>query len=204
VSQLSSTTGHPERRVRIFNDGSFARGGRFYCGLQNWPKAPVKLRSHVTIDGDATAELDFEALHVQMLYAREGVRYRGDPYDVDGFPRDVIKLASLVAINAAARPQAIGALRNEGVAQAEEALAAFERRHRRLRGYLNSEVGKELQYEDSRIAERVMLAALAADEGIIPVHDSFIVRASFEGTLRRAMVAAFEEEYGVAPVIRKK
>jgi hypothetical protein len=139
-----------------------------------------------------------------LFRRRERVRYRGDPYDVDGFPRDVIKLASLVAINAATRPQAIGALRNEGVAEAEEALAAFERRHRPLRAYLSSEVGKELQYEDSRIAERVMLTALAANEGIIPVHDSFIVRASFEGSLRRAMVAAFGEGYGVAPVIRKK
>src|SRR5947207_9185465 len=71
--------------VRIFNDGSFERGGRFYGGW--WQGVPQHYRMHITIDGEPTVEADYSAIHPRLLYAREGMDCCGDPYDVGLDPR---------------------------------------------------------------------------------------------------------------------
>lgn len=88
---------------RVFNGGSFHYGGRFagpwwmYCGKG--------LRPFITINGNPTVELDYEALHVYLLYARLGVDYnreeQGDPYILEsGADRKLIKKVVFFSLNA--------------------------------------------------------------------------------------------------------
>ena len=68
-------------------------------------------------------------------------------------------------------------------------------RGRRWRGYLSAAAtGTSI----------TSTAAAAAGEGIVPLHDSFIVRASYEDGLRGSMAAAFREVCGAEPVINRK
>ena len=52
--------------VRIFSNGSFKEGGRFYRGW--WQNVPSEYRKHITIDMKHTVEYDFSQLNPQMLY----------------------------------------------------------------------------------------------------------------------------------------
>ena len=59
-------------------------------------------------------------------------------------------------------------------------------------------VGNHLQFQDSNIAERVMLHFAGMDAPALPVHDSFILHHAYgeSGEVEEAMRRAFYEEVG--------
>lgn len=71
---------------RVFNNGSWKQGGRFYGGF--WQQIPREYRRHIRIDGFPTVEVDYRSHHPVLLYARKGVNYwkehgpDNDPYDL--------------------------------------------------------------------------------------------------------------------------
>jgi len=81
--------------VRIFIENT-SLGGRFYGDYQNLPKAE---REQILIDGERTVELDFKSLHYAIMYSQVGEQLLGDPYIVEGFSRQTIKLVSLILAN---------------------------------------------------------------------------------------------------------
>ena len=52
--------------VRIFSNGSFKEGGRFYRGW--WQNVPSEYRKYITLDMKKTCEYDFSQLNPHMLY----------------------------------------------------------------------------------------------------------------------------------------
>ncbi len=56
---------------------------------------------------------------------------------------------------------------------------------------------------DSKVAEKIITKFTDADEVVLPVHDSFIVKESLEPLLRQSMIEAFQEVTGsgITPVI---
>ena len=72
----------PERALtyqRKFTRGRWDCGGRFYAPVQN---IPSEWRKYMKIDGEPAVELDYDNLHIAMLYAKEGRRLQGDAYDI--------------------------------------------------------------------------------------------------------------------------
>ena len=68
-----------ENLHRIFNRKSWHLGGRAYGALhQDFVRR--EMRPLIFIDGEPTTEVDFSAYHIRMLYHREGIDYRDDPY----------------------------------------------------------------------------------------------------------------------------
>ena len=62
-----------ERTVRrIFNNGSFDEGGRFYGGW--WERVPSRYRSHITIDGMPTVEMNYAAIQPRLPLVKRRVR----------------------------------------------------------------------------------------------------------------------------------
>ena len=181
---------------RVFNRG-WNLGGRFYGhGVQNIPKI---YRPYITMDGKATVEEDYEQLHPRLLYDMAGKPLDGDAYTLDGWDRDLCKVAFNVLLNADNNKAALGAVADEIGGQgsrqkAVKLIAAIKRHHAPVKHYFNSGIGRELQNLDSRIAENVML--LLRKQGIVslPIHDSFIVPANDQGVLLEAMDAAFQAQ----------
>lgn len=62
--------------------GNWDRGGRLYGGW--WMNLPKAERGLITIDGEATAELDYAQLHPTLLFARQGLQLSFDPYCIKG------------------------------------------------------------------------------------------------------------------------
>jgi len=183
---------------RIFSRGSFAYHGRAYGWWQNIPK---NVRGGLLIDGEATAEVDYTALHPAILYCKRGLKFDGDAYEIDNFPRDQVKLGFNIAVNARTRRSAVGALAEEaGISHANAArlLGAIEKRHKPISEAFGSDAGVRLM----RIDCELILGALRSsnDEGFgaLPVHDSLIAPARFIDLAAEKMVESFETLVGRA------
>ena len=185
--------------VRIFSNGSFKHGGRFYRGW--WQNVPSEYRKHITIDMKRTVEYDFSQLNPHMLYYAYNKELGSeDAYDrvLDGGHRDLVK----AAFNAMVQASTI--LRNcpSGIDPSIADMSWVELRDRIIAAHKPIEdlffrgEGNLMQFEDSCICEGVMLHFAAIDAPALPVHDSFIMHHGFGGELEEAMRRAFYERFG--------
>jgi len=177
---------------RIFN-GNFTSGGRFYRGW--WQNIPRDLRKHITIDSEPCSELDYSGQHLLLLYARGGDEYRwlkgldDDPYALEGYGdevRDLLKVATLILVNATHRLQAVRAIRKKinydfPALQSTDAfinplIDGMMEKHPMVRQHFFSGSGGALQFQDSQIAEYVLKHMQAKGYVALPVHDSFVTQ----------------------------
>jgi hypothetical protein len=185
---------------RVFN-GSFDRGGRFYChgsSFQNMPKQERRALKLV-IDGvtHSMVEIDYSNLHIAMAYTEAGeLMPPGDQYAIEGFDRGLVKLAVNTVFNARTRRSGVLAIAEKlyterslrtasGLAYvslsvcldlAERVVAAIEHKHHRIKDYFNSDCGAGFQRLDSDMAMAVMLAVIQRTGRCpLPMHDSFLV-----------------------------
>ncbi|MHA7829053.1 MAG: hypothetical protein ACX93P_16010 [Roseovarius sp.] len=184
----------PENKFvrRIFSRGDWNCNGRFYGGW--WQQIGSKERKQIHINGVPTVEVDFRAMHVNILSLEQGVPLEGDPYDlpdvllegVDGRgQRGYLKTLVLTAINADGDRAAYQAFRDNYPADdparrfrnsdLERLLDAFVDKNPQLSGKLFSDQGIRLMNVDARIAEEVLAAAVDESLSVLCVHDSFIV-----------------------------
>jgi hypothetical protein len=205
--------------VRIFNNGQFDQGGRFYGGW--WQNIPSAWRGLIVMDpfNTPTLEFDYSGLHVKLLYAKEGQHYEGDPYTIEGLPqysRPILKLVLLVALNASNIDEAAHAIRQrinrDGLKWDEEQdmeidvlIQTFRHFHEELNQarYFFSGYGVRLQYLDSQIAEYVMVEAMKEGIVILPVHDSFIFAEPFKDKVVKLMDTGYERLTGFNPEIEE-
>jgi DNA-binding XRE family transcriptional regulator len=177
---------------RVFNI-DFKNGGRFYGHfIQGLPK---KVRQLVTISGKPVSEPDYPAHHLRILRAKEGHSLTGDPYEVDGWERGVVKVALLIMINASSWQRARGAIMHQfGLSrdEAQRLVHELERRHASIAKHFQSGAGRWLQSYDSRMADRILIEATRHGIPVIPIHDSFITLARHENRVRELMEMAFQ------------
>lgn len=166
---------------RIFNNSDFTQGGRFYGGW--WQEVPSDFRNCITIDDESTIEVDFSGLHPAMLYAREGALLSGDPYLIAGFEtrRAAIKVAANIMLNSKTDAKALGAIYSEDDCQCirgegKQVMAALRSKHAPISKHFCSGAGVKLQFDDSQMAEEILLTLAVDNIVALPIHDSFIVK----------------------------
>ena len=188
------------RRIltRIFSNGSFDKGGRFYRGW--WQNVPSEYRKYITIDEFVTTEYDYSQLSPNMLYFGYNLEMGNeDAYDrvLDGEHRDVVKQAfnAMVQSNTQLiqKPEKINMYGLE--MSWRELRDRILEAHRPIQHLFFKGIGNKLQYTDSCIAESVMLQFAELNRMTLPIHDSFIMRQGFAGDLEEAMRRAFYDEF---------
>jgi hypothetical protein len=196
---------------RVFNNSTFQDGGRFYGGW--WQNIPAESRKFIQIDHKATIELDYSGLHIRMLYLEEGLEPPDDPYDSSNntnvsFPRDDQKAAIIQIINGESRrsvEQSLRATLSQKQSYVRALTDSIMRRHQPISHHFFSGKGVSLQFEDSQLAEDVMLEIIELGGIALPVHDSFIVRIGREDELLDAMRKAFVKHFpGAKPLAKSK
>jgi len=188
---------------RIFNE-DFQHGGRFYGGW--WENIPKDYRKYIEINHKHVEEVDYSGHHIRILYAKEHLEPPDDPYALEpkDFLREDIKQAFLVLVNASDRTATKQVLAKDGIKNAEALLKALEDHHKPISRYFYSGVGLSLQYEDSVLAESVMLRMFERGATVLPVHDSFIVRSSYKEELEEVINQVFQERYQVESKMKAK
>lgn len=189
---------------RVFNNESFKLGGRFYGGW--WEELPSRFRKHIQINYGHTVEIDYSGHHIRILYAREGIEAEEDPFAIRNCPfaRKHLKLAALIVLNASSRTSALQALNNYRLGIDTKAILNFFETHFvPISKYFYTGVGLELQYQDSTVAERVILRMMDLGAVVLPIHDSFIVRYSYVDELMTAMNEEFYRAFGHVTFLKR-
>ena len=202
---------------RVFNNSSFKNGGRFY-GASHLD-IPSHMRGFIRINGEPVVELDYDALHVVMLYHLRGIDIdlAQDPYDMIAGPenRSIKKIALLTAINAPTEAKAIKGIRktllDDGITDdiltdksLRKLIARAKLAHTDIADDIASGKGIELQNIDSRIADAILTNLMALNIPALPVHDSFVVPQQYEGLLRQQMEDEYKKILGFKPGVSKK
>lgn len=183
---------------RVFNNGTFEDGGRFYGGW--WQQIPSEFRRFITLDGKHTVEVDYSAIHPTMIYAELGLAIPEDHYALPIGHRDLVKSTFNALINA--RGPNIKRLEGYSAQKVgmpwEEFLKLVRSSYPQFEQYFGTGYGLKLQRKDSDIAEAVMLDFAGRGIPILPVHDSFIVHYGHESLLKRLMTKHFASITGIS------
>ena len=184
--------------VRVFSNGSFKQGGRFYRGW--WQNIPSDYRKYITLDSKKTTEYDFSQLNPHMIYHRYGYELGSeDAYDrvFDGLHRDTVKEAFNAMIQASTPLR--NCPTNINIDQLGISWTDLKERildaHKPITDLFFKGLGNQLQFEDSCMAESVMLQFTKIDAPALPVHDSFIMHHGYGGELEEAMKRAYYERF---------
>ncbi|MDA9171436.1 hypothetical protein N9O69_05090 [Alphaproteobacteria bacterium] len=191
--------------VRIFINNSFGEGGRFYRGW--WQNVPSEYRPFITIESKHTQELDYSQLNPNMIYSL----YNHELGSEDAYSRvlgeehrDVVKEAfnAMFQSNTSleSKPKDIN-LDNIEMTW-KELKQAILNAHKPIKDLFFTGLGNKLQFEDSIMAENVMLQFARMDYPALPIHDSFIMHHAFgndgskeESELEEAMRRAFHDRF---------
>ena len=191
--------------VRIFINNSFGEGGRFYRGW--WQNVPSEYRPFITINTKSTQEHDYSQLNPNMIYSL----YNHELGSEDAYSRvlgeehrEVVKEAFNAMFQAntslESKPKDIN-LDNIKMTW-KELRQAILNAHKPIKDLFFTGLGNKLQFEDSIMAENVMLQFARMDYPALPVHDSFIMHHAFgndgskeESELEEAMRRAFHDRF---------
>jgi hypothetical protein len=185
--------------IRIFSNGSFKEGGRFYRGW--WQNVPSEYRKYITIDMKRTIEYDFSQLNPHMLYYAYNKELGSeDAYDrvLDGEHRNLVKTAFNAMIQASTNLRNCPSDIDPSIADMSwgELRDRIIEAHKPIEHLFFCGTGNKMQFEDSCICEGVMLHFAAVDAPALPVHDSFIMHHGFGGELEESMRREFHKRLG--------
>lgn len=190
---------------RIFSRDSMKLGGRFYGGW--WQFIPKNYRVHITINYLPTVEVDYSGLHPYMMYHLEGLEPpKGDMYDIGIWKtpeemeskRPIIKEFFNAIVNDEYGEYKMSKEQKIKLGLGNKQLRdKLNQKHHQIAHRFNSGYGLTLQYEDSKIAEIVMLCLLDQNIACLPMHDSFIVQSIKQDKLIDAMNKAYKDRFGV-------
>lgn len=181
-----------------------SRGYMHYQGLSGYE------REDITINGNPVVELDFSALHPNLLYAKEGIQYPldKDPYAaIDDKPklRPFFKQVLLRLLNSKDVKTAKKAIDYWFYLNQSEAMAlsktgytretslllieTFQKVHAPISNYFCSgkKTGLQIMNKDAQIALSVIGYFARKNIPILSIHDSFMIEAKYKHELYLVM-----------------
>lgn len=191
---------------RIFSRDSMKLGGRFYGGW--WQFIPKKYRVFISINWLPTIEIDYSGLHPYMLYHLEGLEPpEGDMYDLGlwsteaerEIKRPIIKEFFNAIVNDENGRYVLPKEHKQTLGiSTGRLLSLIKKKHALIAHRFESGYGLTLQYEDSQIAQQVLMDLLNQGVVCLPIHDSFIVQSVERAKLEKAMARAYKDRFGSA------
>ena len=197
------------RYVRSFCRGRLDCGGRFYGTW--WQLIPSQYRSSISIDGQPVVECDFSAMAIRLLYARIGSQPPKDPYDLGLTATDleesrkILKRFVLAITNDKDGKFRLKRKEYETLGTDHKGLVELLiQKHPKISQFFFCDSGVELQFLDSKIAEKIMLEGIQHGILILSVHDSFITQKRHLAKLMDIMRDVYQSEVGWPAVIRQE
>ncbi|MGB3224842.1 MAG: hypothetical protein WBB23_18710 [Desulforhopalus sp.] len=198
------------------------RGGRIYAFGNSYQNDLRENRKKIFIENEATIELDYSGLHPRMLYAKEGIQYNGELYDLNGYLTEfqedpdlklLAKRALLILINAKYSRNIPGTLADNiwkndrrlsrqlykryppsdsDLGIYSRVVEAVKTKHEAISKYFHSDSGAKLQRIDGKIALAICYWFACCNIPILPVHDSFIVALQHSKQLQNLMYETYQ------------
>ena len=194
--------------------GKYGRNYTFNNGFQS---ISSKDRLRFKINGESVSEIDYSGLHLQMLYAFEGINYeKEDVYDVgDWFKkhnltfeqsRKAVKKMILIMINASSQSkmwysfrkewnEIIGKKKNSPIAWIDELEFLIRKKHQSISKYFCSNKGIELQWIDGELIREVCYHFSQKGICVLPIHDSIIIQKRYSNEAQKIMSEKFSLKF---------
>ena len=192
---------------RVFNQGSFQRGGRLFGGFWQDLKKAERF-GDILINDDDIVELDYGQMSVRIVYGMVGATPpEGDLYLIPGkeVHRDGFKKlmnALLFQDRLLSRyPRDTRPLFSNRM-RIEEALGLLTERHPAIAHLFCKGIGMEMMFRESEILIDVLLRLQERRVVALPIHDAILVSRSDEAQARQEMTDVFTTHTGIIPVIK--
>lgn len=188
--------------IIIFSD-DIKTGGRLYKSW--WTGCKREYRQYLRINGERCVELDFSAMHPNILYRLEGYQPQDNIYLFDKSEppflgninrRDVAKVLMLTLINSepsvsikSSRRDVINAAREDirdkrnikiDYANVKEILMELERMHKPIEKYFYTGAWRICITQEADLIRDIIKAAMARKILVLSVHDSVICQAKHQ------------------------
>jgi predicted ester cyclase len=165
---------------RVFNE-NFTQGGRFYG--PKYQNLNSDIRQYLCIDEERTIELDYNGLHLRILYNGLGLECPENPYgNLKGKLKEIFKVICFIGLNSKNEHSAILAivqnLRDKfghliSYEGAKTLLDKFKEMHDPISKFFHRNQGIKLQWADSTLMNRILIRLIDEYNIIgLPVHDS--------------------------------
>jgi hypothetical protein len=204
--------------TRIFNDGSWDRGGRHFGGW--WQRLSKAERSNILINGKKTVELDYGGFFPRALYHLTDQELRGeDPYDIpeirhlmeyrgidwDSKGRKAVKTMANIAISAKRKTAFFSDESKKKISLPEDLIAScvpiIIDHHAPIKDHLLKGRSLELMNLESDICHRIICRGMDDGVVILPVFDSFVTTMDEEDYLNHQMMESYKLKLGHSPII---
>jgi hypothetical protein len=181
--------------TRIFSQGSFNEGGRYYSQIQNLRS---ETRPYIYLNGEPTIEIDYSSFHPALLYGAVNKPIPdGDAYVIEGFSRNEVKIAFNVMLNRTGKVSSAYKSVMDYVCDDEERakrlVTAILMKHPSIRDSFNRGYGLSLQRQDSDIVTELLTTFVQDSIPIIAIHDSFVVPVRHVQALKLLMKEVYSE-----------
>ena len=204
--------------TRRFVKSNLQLGGRFYGPY--WQTLPKKYRKLIKINGEEVVELDYNAMHLHLLYSKlnkslyDYYPFNKDPYAIPEYNRKIVKLVFTACINENCTRKNINNVGGQQVSEGlpdlfEEGLPYREmvdslgKNHPEVAPLFYSEIGYEISYMESRVTDYIVTVLTKHKIPVLSIHDSFVVVKSKVSFLRTIMQEAFTKlKYKSIPFIK--
>ncbi len=204
--------------TRRFVKSNLKLGGRFYGPY--WQTLPKKYRKLIKINGEEVVELDYNAMHLHLLYSKlnkslyDYYPFNKDPYAIPEYNRKIVKLVFTACINENCTRKNINHVGGQQVSEGlpdlfEEGLPYREmvdslgKNHPEVAPLFYSQIGYEISYMESRVTDYIVTVLTKHKIPVLSIHDSFVVVKSKVSFLRTIMQEAFTKlKYKSIPFIK--
>ena len=218
VMAQSRTSFENRTYTRRFVKSNLQLGGRFYGPY--WQTLPKKYRKLIKINGEEVVELDYNAMHLHLLYSKlnkslyDYYPFNKDPYAIPEYNRKIVKLVFTACINENCTRKNINHVGGQQVSEGlpdlfEEGLPYREmvdslgKNHPEVAPLFYSEIGYEISYMESRVTDYIVTVLTKHKIPVLSIHDSFVVVKSKVSFLRTIMQEAFTKlKYKSIPFIK--
>ena len=139
--------------IVIFSD-DISSGGRLYNSW--WTGCKKEYRQYLRIDDEQCVELDFTAMHPNILYQLEGYPPQNDIYIYDKSESEHMSLE---------------------YKEIESLLQEIETRHDKIKKHFYNAAWRYCTFQESTLIREIIKAAMAKNILVLSVHDSIICKA---------------------------
>jgi hypothetical protein len=188
--------------TRIFNDGNFVLGGRFYSPIQSLKQ---EARRSLTFNGDPVVEIDYSSIHPNLLYQQNCYLFispseNDDHYQYrtkDESKRDLVKKVFNLLLNRTGnKASEISSIMHHCKITKEEAVDLRDwvyELHKPIANLFGKGQGIRLQRTDSDIAFKVIEWFVRNKRPIVMIHDSALVSIRDTESLKLLMYECYQE-----------
>ena len=201
--------------AKCYLNRSYKLGGKYYGPC--WQNLSKELRGKIKINGEETVELDFNAMHLHLLYCKvnkkltdyipEGI----DAYQLPNRNRKIVKTSFTCCINNNCNKDNVNHvvgrrvvkkypeifMKNTSYRDILEELGSY---HPEVRQFFYAQIGNEISNMESKVSDYIIGKLTKKNILVLNIHDSFIVSIAYKDILLNTMTDSFKYlEYSSIP-----